>query len=82
MSQSESQSTYATRIYAFGSTRNIPADYRPIDETVVVDVYKRQTVHYEVSKVGYVTQSGDIKTTPSEVDTTLKKEITLVKAQE
>ena len=40
------------------------------------------TVHYEVSKVGYVTQSGDIKTTPSEVDTTLKKEITLVKVQE
>ena len=37
MSQSESQSTYATRIYAFGSTRNIPADYRPIDETVVVN---------------------------------------------
>lgn len=37
ISQSESQSTYATRIYAFGSTRNIPADYRPIDETVVVN---------------------------------------------
>lgn len=37
MSQSESQSTYTTRIYAFGSTRNIPADYRPIDETVVVN---------------------------------------------
>lgn len=37
MSQSESQSTYATRIYAFGSTRNIPADYRPFDETVVVN---------------------------------------------
>jgi len=37
MSQSESQSTYATRIYAFGSTRNIPVDYRPIDETVVVN---------------------------------------------
>lgn len=37
MSQSESQSTYATRIYAFGSTRNIPADYHPIDETVVVN---------------------------------------------
>jgi hypothetical protein len=37
MSLSESQSTYATRIYAFGSTRNIPADYRPIDETVVVN---------------------------------------------
>ena len=43
MSQSESQSTYATRIYAFGSTRNIPADYRPIDETVVVNgVWQRR----------------------------------------
>lgn len=37
MSQSESRSTYATRIYAFGSTRNIPSDYRPVDETVVVN---------------------------------------------
>jgi len=37
MSQSESQSTYATRIYAFGSTKNIPSDYRPVDETVVVN---------------------------------------------
>lgn len=37
MSQSESQSTYATRIYAFGSTKNIPSDYRPVDETVVLN---------------------------------------------
>ena len=37
MTRSESQSTYATRIYAFGSTRNIPTNYRPIDETVVVN---------------------------------------------
>lgn len=37
MSQSESRSTYATRIYAFGSTKNIPSDYRPVDETVVVN---------------------------------------------
>nr|DAY22406.1 MAG TPA: tail protein [Caudoviricetes sp.] len=37
MSRSESQSTYATRIYAFGSTRNIPANYRPVDEAVVVN---------------------------------------------
>lgn len=62
----------------------------PSDATVKLDgvtVKSKQvnagaTVHYEVSKAGYVTQSGDIKTTPSEVDTTLKKEITLVKAQE
>lgn len=37
MSRSESQSTYATRIYAFGSTRNIPANYRPVDEAVVIN---------------------------------------------
>lgn len=37
MSQSESRSTYVTRIYAFGSTKNIPSDYRPVDETVVVN---------------------------------------------
>ncbi len=37
MSRSESKSTYATRIYAFGSTRNIPSNYRPVDETVVVN---------------------------------------------
>lgn len=37
MPRSESRSTYATRIYAFGSTRNIPTDYRPVDETVVLN---------------------------------------------
>ena len=37
MPRSESRSTYATRIYAFGSTKNIPFNYRPVDETVVVN---------------------------------------------
>ncbi len=37
MKRSDSQSTYATRIYAFGSTRNIPSNYRPVDESVVVN---------------------------------------------
>lgn len=37
MTRSDSQSDYATRIYAFGSTRNIPTDYRPVDETMVVN---------------------------------------------
>ena len=37
MPRSDSQSTYATRIYAFGSTKNIPSDYRPVDETVVLN---------------------------------------------
>ena len=37
MSRSESSGTYATRIYAFGSDRNIPADYRPATEQAVVN---------------------------------------------
>lgn len=37
MPRSDSQSTYATRIYAFGSTKNIPANYRPVDESLVVN---------------------------------------------
>lgn len=37
MTSSESKSTYATRIYAFGSTRNISSNYRPVDESIVVN---------------------------------------------
>lgn len=37
MTRSDSQSTYATRIYAFGSTRNIPANYRPVDGSMAVN---------------------------------------------
>lgn len=37
MTRSDSKGTYATRIYAFGATRNIPADYRPVDEQTVVN---------------------------------------------
>lgn len=37
ITRSESQGTYATRIYAFGSTKNIPMNYRPTDEQAVVN---------------------------------------------
>ena len=37
MTRNESKGTYATRIYAFGSTRNIPANYRPVTEQTVVN---------------------------------------------
>lgn len=37
ISRSDSKGTYATRIYAFGSTRNIPSNYRPVDQTTVVN---------------------------------------------
>lgn len=35
--KAESKGTYATRIYAFGGTRNIPINYRPTDEQTVVN---------------------------------------------
>ena len=37
ITRSESEGTYATRIYAFGSTKNIPTNYRPTDEQVVIN---------------------------------------------
>ena len=37
ITRSESGGTYATRIYAFGSTKNIPTNYRPTDEQVVIN---------------------------------------------
>ena len=37
MKSSESKSTFVTRLYVFGSTRNIPANYRPLTDTVVVN---------------------------------------------
>ena len=37
MSRSDSSGTFATRIYAFGSTRNIPENYRPVDSEMAVN---------------------------------------------
>lgn len=37
MPRDNNRSTFATRVYVFGSERNIPANYRPVDETVVVN---------------------------------------------
>lgn len=37
ITRSESQGTYATRIYAFGSTKNIPTNYRPTDEQAIIN---------------------------------------------
>lgn len=37
ITRSESKGTFATRIYAFGSTRNIPSNYRPIEEQAVIN---------------------------------------------
>lgn len=37
MTRSDSSTPFATRIYAFGSTRNIPTNYRPVTEQPVVN---------------------------------------------
>lgn len=37
ISRSQSQDIYATRLYVFGSTRNIPSDYRQEESGTVVD---------------------------------------------
>ena len=37
MKATESKNTYATRIYVFGSTRNLPVDYRESTDGLVVD---------------------------------------------
>lgn len=37
MTRSDSQNSFATRIYAFGSTKNLPSDYRPVNEDVVIN---------------------------------------------
>ena len=37
ITRTESKGKFATRIYAFGSSRNIPSDYRPIEEQAVVN---------------------------------------------
>ena len=37
MSRTESKGTFATRVYAFGSTRNLPENYREVDSSVVVN---------------------------------------------
>lgn len=37
ITRNESKGEYGTRIIAFGSTRNIPTNYRPVDEQAVVN---------------------------------------------
>lgn len=42
ISSSKSSSTYATRLYAFGSTRNLPTNYRPIEGLVTNGVVQKR----------------------------------------
>lgn len=61
MTREESKTTYATRVYAFGSTRNIPHDYRPVDESVVVNGIVQKRLMMPVG-VPYVDAYPDMTT--------------------
>lgn len=57
MQRSDSQTTYATRVYAFGSTRNIPASYR---KSLIFEVKKSKG-----QDISDTTRPLDIKFFPS-----------------
>lgn len=61
MTAQESKNTYATRIYAFGSTRNLPANYRPLSEQAVINgvVQKRLMLP---EGVPYIDSVPDLRT--------------------
>lgn len=61
MTAQESKNAYATRIYAFGSTRNLPVNYRPLSEHVVINgiVQKRLMLP---EGVPYIDSAPDLRT--------------------
>ena len=67
MTREDSKGTFATRIYAFGSTRNIPPNYRPVSEPAVVNgVVQKRLMLPEgtpyVDAYDNLTQTGVIET--------------------
>lgn len=87
MTRSDSQTTYATRIYAFGSTRNIPSSYRKelifdvkeVDGRNISDTSRPLKINYFPSRVTYKedytasSNEGSGPFTPSYTEWTLDK---------
>lgn len=61
MTRSDSQTGYATRIYAFGSTRNIPSNYRPSDSSILVNGVVQKRLMLPVG-VPYIDAYTDMST--------------------
>lgn len=90
MTRSDSQTTYATRIYAFGSTRNIPASYRKelifdvkeANGRNISDTSRPLKINYFPSRVTYKedytanSNEGSGPFTPSYTEWTLDKALT------
>ena len=87
MTRSDSQTTYATRIYAFGSTRNIPSSYRKdlifdvkeVNGRNISDTSRSLKINYFPSRVTYKenytasSNEGSGPFTPSYTEWTLDK---------
>jgi len=87
MTRSDSQTTYATRIYAFGSTRNIPSSYRKelifdvkeVNGRNISDTSRPLKISYFPSRVTYKedytasSNEGSGSFTPSYTEWTLDK---------
>lgn len=90
MTRSDSQTTYATRIYAFGSTRNIPSSYRKelifdvkeVNGRNISDTSRPLKINYFPSRVTYKedytanSNEGSRPFTPSYTEWTLNKALT------
>lgn len=90
MTRSDSQTTYATRVYAFGSTRNIPASYRKelifdvkeVNGRNISDTSRPLKINYFPSRVTYKedytanSNEGSGPFTPSYTEWTLDKALT------
>lgn len=90
MTRSDSQTTYATRVYAFGSTRNIPASYRKelifdvkeANGRNISDTSRPLKINYFPSRVTYKedytanSNEGSGPFTPSYTEWTLNKALT------
>lgn len=90
MTRSDSQTTYATRIYAFGSTRNIPSSYRKelifdvkeANGRNISDTSRPLKINYFPSRVTYKedytanSNEGSGPFTPSYTEWTLDKALT------
>lgn len=87
MTRSDSQTTYATRVYAFGSTRNIPSSYRKdlifdvkeVNGRNISDTSRPLKINYFPSRVTYKedytasSNEGSGSFTPSYTEWTLDK---------
>lgn len=71
MTRSDSQQQYFTRLYAYGSERNLPANYRKVSDPDVTQdgvVQRRLMLPVDLCPNGYVGEQNDAKAIEGRVD--------------